>query len=92
MGLSLIGNTVLCPEPDTLLPMLLLQNAGLVLDPVPPVSYLSATLLGFPVCIICNYKSFHSFIFKLCIDIEGVHLLFCANLIIIFSFFSTLNA
>ena len=44
------------------------------------------------VCVICNSNSFHSFIFNLCIMIfhfiEDVHLLFCAHLINIFTFFT----
>ena len=32
-----------------------------------PSVRLSATLLGSQVCVICNSKSFHSFLFKLCI-------------------------
>ena len=40
---------------------------------VRPSVRLSATLLGCLVCVICNSKSFHSFLFKLCIMI--VHIL-----------------
>ena len=50
----------------------------------------SATLFGCLVCVICNSKSFHFFIFKLCIMIvhiliEDVHQLFCAHFMNIFS-------
>ena len=39
------------------------------------------------VCVICNCKTFDSFIFKLCIMIvEDAHLPFCAHLINVFSF------
>ena len=59
---------------------------------VRPSVRLSATLLGCLVCVICNSNSFHSFIFKLLhndfLYIEDVHLLFCAHLINIFSFFT----
>ena len=54
-------------------------------------------LRGCLVCIICNTKSFHSLIFKLCIYnndysyIEHVHLVFCAHLINIFLLFRSVK-
>ena len=62
-----------------------LAKAGLVVGPLRPSVRLSvrpsvcrsvrpsvcpsATLLGCLVCVICNFKSFHSFLFKFCIMI-----------------------
>ena len=45
----------------------------LVVVPLCPFVCLFATLLGCLVCVICNSKSFHSLLFKLCITI--VHIL-----------------
>ena len=48
-------------------------------------------LRGCLVCVICNTKSFHSSIFKLCIMIIHMHLVYCAHLINIFLFLGLLN-
>ena len=53
----------------TIFTCIALGKAGLVRGPLRP----SATLLRCLVCVICNSKSFHSFLFKLCIMI--VHIL-----------------
>ena len=44
-----------------------------------PSVHLSATLLGCLVCVICNYKSLHSFLFKLCIMIVHILKMFCSE-------------
>ena len=54
-----------------------LMKAGLVM--VHPSLCPSAALLGCQVCVIRNFKSFNSFIFKLCIKIA--HTLKCASAI-----------
>ena len=64
-----------------------LAKAGLVVGPLCP----SPTLLGCLVCVICSSKRFHSFLFKLCIVIKDVHLLFSAPLINIFSFLTVVE-
>ena len=66
---------------------LLWRNAGLVVGPLLPSVRNTFTYL---VCAICNSTSFHSFILKVCI-IEGVHLIFCAHFMIIFTFLGVLN-
>ena len=56
--------------PVDIITCITLAKAGLVIGHLPP--YIrpsvcpSASLLGCLVCVICNSKSFHSFIFKLC--------------------------
>ena len=55
-----------------------LVNAGQVVDPLHPSIFPSislsispsATFLGWLVCVIGNFKSFHSFVLKLCILID----------------------
>ena len=63
-----------------------LVKVGLVVSPLSPSIRLSAKLLGYLVCELCNSKSFRSFLFKTlhngCSHIEDVHFLFCAHLII----------
>ena len=53
----------------TILPASPWRNAGLVVDPLHPYVCPTTTILGCLACVICNSKSFHSFIFKLCIMI-----------------------
>ena len=69
----------------------LLPKAGLVVGPLRPCVRPSiclsvrpsATLFGCLVCVICNSKSFHSFLFKLCIMIVHIFKMctfnFCAD-------------
>ena len=45
----------------------------------------STTLFGCLICVICNSKSFHSFLFKLCIMLVLI-LKICAHFMNIFSF------
>ena len=55
---------------------------------VRPASRLSATLYGYQVCVICNSKSFHSFLFQLCL----FHMLkMCTFYFVHISFFSFLR-
>ena len=69
------------------------SEAGLVVGPLLPSVSQSATFFGRLVCVICNSNSFHSFLYiqtlhNDCSYIEDVHLLFCAHLINILSFFT----
>ena len=79
-------------SPLVLFTCVALATAGLVVGPlcpsVRPASHLSATLYGYQVCIIRNSKSFHSFLFQLCL----FHMLkMCTFYFVHISFFSFLR-
>ena len=71
-----------------------LWKAGPVVGPLSQCVRLTTTLLVCRVCIICNYKGFHSFFLTLrngCLHVEDTQVLFCAHLNNVFSFLRMLD-